>query len=1080
MARPKFMLIDGHAVAFRAFHALRDANLRSKASGEPTYAIFGFLQIVLTNLQKLDPEYVAVSFDMGRTFRHEEFAEYKAGRDESPEEFAPQLARIKQVVDALNIPTYVAENFEADDVIGTLCVQATGQDVDTYILTGDTDTLQLVDDHVRVLLSVPYRQAQEIKEYDLDGVVDRYGGLQPPQLTDLRGLKGDTSDNIPGVKGIGEQGAITLLKQFGTVEGIFERLAEVPKRYQKVLDGQQEIALFSKRLATIRRDASVTLELERCRLRDYDRDAVIALFRELEFFRLIEKLPEPRGATSKPTPAAPPEPAQPAHARYKLTRATPKLRDQESAEQADLFDIDDIFGGPPPPARPSTGSNGAGAAAAAVAPPPPRLLRPSVRYQAVTTTEALQELVTALENAPYFAFDTETNDLDSVKADLVGMSFSTEPQTGYYVPVAHTGPDVVQLPVETIRAALQPLLEDGKRPKVTHNGKFDITVFRRWGCEVRGLQFDTMIAAQLLGKRGGLKDLAFYELNQQMTEIAELIGKGKTQTTFDHVPLDAATAYAAADADMTLRLRHQLEPQLDAVPRIKEIFETIEMPLIPVLADMEWAGIKVDVPILNTLATILGDRLKELEQEMTSLAGQQFNTGSSQQVSDILFGKLQLSTAGQSKTKSGFYSITAEVLDKLRGKHPIVELILEHRQLTKLKSTYIDAFPDLVDEQSRIHTSYNQIGSSTGRLSSQNPNLQNIPVRTEQGREIRRAFVAADGYKLMAADYSQVELRIIAHVTQDPALLTIFREDRDIHAATAARLFGVPMDQVSKNQRRIAKCVAIGTLVSTDRGILPIEQLGQAAPGEVSDRHFVVAQEATSRTTAAAFYNGGIQPTIRITTERGYVLEATPHHRVRSVDVDGNYIWCELGSLEVGTPVALARGGMLFGEDQLLDIVYERRRQSNLRLPEQLTPTLARFLGYFVAEGNIRNSAASRSVLIHNNDPEVLDDLRRISLEVFDALPHESVDANGVTSLRWHCSRLVELVEQLGVGCGAENKRIPNVIMQGSYDSVTEFLRAYFEGDGSISKGFISAASKSLALIRQMQALLLNLGSTLR
>lgn len=816
MARPQFMLIDGHAVAFRAFHALRDANLRSKASGEPTYAVFGFFQIVLTNLQKLDPEYVAVSFDVGSTFRHAEYAEYKAGRDESPDEFHEQLVRIKQVVDALNIPTYVAENFEADDVIGTLCVQATAQDVDTYILTGDTDTLQLVDDHVRVLLSVPYRQAQEIKEYDFDAVSERYGGLRPPQLTDLRGLKGDTSDNIPGVKGIGEQGAITLLKQFETVEGIFEHVAEVPKRYQKVLDGQQEIALFSKRLATIRLDAPVTLDLERCRLRDYDRDAVVALFRELEFMRLIEKLPDPHGVAPKPEPTT--AVAEAANARYKLTRATPRVREEASVAQTDLFDMDAIFGGPPPPPRPGAGreeggrSAGPSTPASAVVEAPPRPPKAGVRYQAVTTPETLAELVTALEQAPFFAFDTETNDLDSVKADLVGMSFSTEPHTGYYVPVAHSGPDVAQLPTEVLRAALQPLLEDGKRSKVTHNGKFDITVLRRWGCEVRGLAFDTMIAAQLLGKRGGLKDLAFYELNEQMTEIAELIGKGKTQTTFDNVPIDAATAYAAADADMTLRLRLQLEPQLEAVPRIKAIFDTIEMPLIPVLSDMEWAGITVDVPILHTLATILGSRLQELEQEMTSLAGQPFNTGSSQQVSDILFGKLQLPTAGQSKTKSGYYSITAEVLDKLRGKHPIIEPILEYRQLSKLKSTYIDAFPDLVDEQSRIHTSYNQIGSSTGRLSSQNPNLMNIPVRTEQGREIRRAFVAKDGCKLMAADYSQVELRILAHITQDPALVSIFKEDRDIHTATASRLFSVPMEQVTRNQRRIAKMTVFGVI----------------------------------------------------------------------------------------------------------------------------------------------------------------------------------------------------------------------------------------------------------------------------
>ncbi|MBA3945342.1 MAG: DNA polymerase I [Herpetosiphonaceae bacterium] len=794
MAQPKLMLVDGHAVAFRAFHALRDANLRSTATGEPTYAIFGFLQIVLTQLQKMVPEYAAVSFDMGRTFRHDDFADYKAGRGEAPDEFHAQLGRIKQVVTALNIPIYMAANYEADDVIGTLGTQATAQQVNTFILTGDTDTLQLVNEQVHVLLSVPYRQAQEIKEYDVAVVAERYGGLRPEQLTDLRGLKGDASDNIPGVKGIGEQGAITLLNQFGTVESIYDHLDEVPKRYQKVLTGQREIAMLSKQLATIRCDVPVELDLEHCRLRDYDRDNVIALFRELEFGRLISKLPEV-GTTAQVVPAA----AAP-DAKYKLKQAKPKLT--KTTDQIDMFDIDSVFGGAAVPAATPVAPVASGGHVASA----------SGHYRSVTTEEQLNELVTVLQTAPHVAFDTETNGLDPFRSDLVGFSFATEPGSGWYLPVAHTGPDIEQLPAETIRAALRPVLEDGKRAKVAHNAKFDLMVLRRWGCDVHGVVFDSMIAAQLLGKRGGLKELALYELDVEMTEITTLIGTGKAQTTFDTVPLERATAYAGADADMTLRLYRRLAEQLGAVPRIQHIFETIEMPLIPVLADMEWAGIKIDVEVLKGLSTQMYHRLQEIEQELTVLAGQPFNPGSSQQVSDILFGKLQLPTAGLSKVKSGHYSITADVLDKLRGQHEIIDLILEYRQLTKLKSTYIDALPLLVDQQSRVHTSYNQIGSSTGRLSSQNPNLQNIPIRSEQGREIRRAFVSEPGCQLLAADYSQIELRILAHTTQDPALLEIFKQGLDIHAATAARLFGVPLDQITKNQRRIAKMTVFGTV----------------------------------------------------------------------------------------------------------------------------------------------------------------------------------------------------------------------------------------------------------------------------
>ncbi|GAC1550832.1 MAG: DNA polymerase I [Herpetosiphon sp.] len=794
MAKPQLLLVDGHAVAFRAFHALHDANLRSLATGEPTYAVFGFCQILLTQLQKMSPEYAAIAFDRGHSFRDQEFSGYKATRGHAPEEFHSQLERIKQVVRSLNIPIYEIQHYEADDVIGTLARQATERAVETFILTGDTDTLQLVDEHVHVLLSVPYRQAQEIKEYDLAAVRERYGGLEPHQLTDLRGLKGDTSDNIPGVKGIGEQGAITLLKQWTTIETLYEHLPEVGKRYLKALDGQQQIALLSKRLATIQRDVAVDLDLNGCRLRDYDRQGVIALFRELEFGRLINKLPlvgeQPDADELPATPVAP------ADAGYTLTRARPRL--VGAAAQQDAFDLAGIFG-------PSSTDPSANDGTSERAPD-------ASHYRTVRTTAQLAELVTALKSAPHWSFDTETDGLEELRSNIVGISFATEPGRGWYVPVGHTQPDQEQLPAAAVRAALQPLFEDGKQAKVGHNSKFDILVLRRWGCEVHGVVFDTMIAAQLLGKRGGLKDLALYELNIEMTEITDLIGKGKTQITFDAVPIDRATPYAAADADLTLQLHDLLTRQLAAVPPLEKIFHDIEMPLIPVLADMEWTGITIDVTVLHQIAKLMQHRLATIETEMASLAGQPFNPNSSQQVSDLLFGKQQLPTAGLAKTKSGHYSITADVLDKLRGTDPLVEKILEHRQITKLKTTYVDALPLLVDERGRVHTSYNQLGASTGRLSSQNPNLQNIPIRTEQGREIRRAFVPEQGWYLIAADYSQVELRILAHASEDPALLDIFKQNLDIHTATAARLFGVPINQVTKQQRRLAKTVVFGVV----------------------------------------------------------------------------------------------------------------------------------------------------------------------------------------------------------------------------------------------------------------------------
>jgi DNA polymerase I len=780
MAHPKLALVDGHAVAFRAFHALRDANLRT-SDGEPTFAVYGFCQIVLTTLQNLQPDYVAVSFDVGRTFRHDEFVEYKAGRAETPDEFHVQLDRIKQIVKALNIPIYVAPGFEADDVIGTLARQATAKEVDSYIITGDSDTLQLVDECVRVMLATPYGKTQETKLYDLEAVTERYKGLKPSQLADLRGLKGDVTDNIPGVKGIGETSAIQMLNQFGSVEGIYEHLEEVPNRYRSKLEGQQDAALFSKRLATIRTDVPVELNLEESRLHDYDHDAVVQLFRELQFGSLLKKLPgQPNGAQQEASaPAAPPK------------RAVTK----GPAQQMGMFEVGDVEtarttalvtpSGPPPVAHGT--------------------------YTAVTTPEQLDDLVQRLDAAPIVAFDAETNSLSFLDAEIVGISLSTEPGTAFYVPVGHREGD--QLSRERVRDALRPFFEDGNRPKVAHNAKFDMLMLRRFEIEVKGLAFDTMIAAQLLGQQAsGLKDLSFNLLGIQMTEITDLIGTGRSQITFDFVPIEQATPYAAADADMTLRLREHFQAELQNVPKIAHIFEAIEMPLVPVLVAMEWVGIKVDVPTLQSLSGLLASRIEAGEREIYALAGSNFNIGSGQQLSDVLFGKLQIPTSGLSKTKSGHYSITAEVLDKLSGVHPIIDLILEHRQLTKLKSTYLDALPLQADKNSRIHTSYGQLGAATGRLSSTAPNLQNIPVRTEQGREIRRAFVAEEGWRLLAADYSQVELRILAHVTQDPALLAIFKQDADIHTATASRLFNVAPDKVSKNQRRIAKMTVFGVI----------------------------------------------------------------------------------------------------------------------------------------------------------------------------------------------------------------------------------------------------------------------------
>ncbi len=794
--RKRLALIDGHALAFRAFHALKVSGLRS-SRGEPTYAVFGFAQILLTTIQAQRPEYVAISFDVGRTFRDDMYAEYKAGRAETPEEFHSQMARIQEFCRALNMPIYTADGYEADDVIGTLARQASAEDVETLILTGDTDSLQLVDAHVRVILANPYGQKTTTTIYDEAKVRERYKGLAPSQLADLRGLKGDTSDNIPGVRGIGEAGAITLLNQFGSVENLYDHLADAPNRYQKLLDGQREAAVFSKKLATIVCDVPVRLILADAAVHEYDRAAVIRLFQELEFGAssgLLKKLPGTDGETARwaVLPDTDGETAQ---------RAVLPGTDGETAQHAvstsETTQLS-LFGEVPllvadVPSAPALGD-----------------------YRAVTTDHELAALVRALEAAPGFAFDTETTGLRPFQSALCGISIAIAPGSAVYVPCGHAeGP---QLPAVQVIAALKPFFENPAKAKYAHNAKFDIEMLLGAGIRVRGLAFDTMIVAALLGKRVGLKDLAFYELQlpDTMTPIENLIGKASKQISFDKVPIPLATPYAAADADMTLRLVGALEPQLDANPRLASLFRRLELPLVDVLVTMEQAGIGLDKPYIEQLGVKFGTRIGEIEHEIYQISGGPFNINSSDQISDILFGKIGLPTEGVDRTaKTKKYSITADTLERLRAKDTsgICERILEYRQLSKLKSTYVDALPGLVNPQTgRVHTTYNQVGAATGRLSSSEPSLQNIPVRTQEGREIRRGFVAAPGHTFIAADYSQIELRVLAYITRDPSLVRAFQEGQDIHAATAAQLFGVPIAQVDTGQRRIAKSVVFGVI----------------------------------------------------------------------------------------------------------------------------------------------------------------------------------------------------------------------------------------------------------------------------
>ena len=746
----KLVLIDGHALAYRAFHALPEDMKTSQ--GELTNAVYGFTSMLLNVLRDERPTHIAVTFDKGRTFRHDVYPDYKAHRAKMPDELRSQMERVRQVVETLDIPIFEQEGYEADDLLGTLARQARERGVDTLIVTGDMDLLQLVDEHTRVLTS-RWRFSDTVV-YDLEEVQRRYKGLTPAQLVDLKAMMGDKSDNIPGVPGVGEKTATKLLQQYGSLEEIYKHLDEVQARFRNKLEAGRDLAFLSRHLATIVCDTPVQLDLDACRVRSFDSEQVMDLFRELEFRSLAERLPE-----------------------------TASLEPVGAARQLGLF-----------------GQTSAAAPA------------PSADYQIVADEEALHQLVARLANAPALTLDTETTSTDPMQADLVGIALTGAPRQGYYIPVAAPDGDP-QLPPEMVLEALAPLLSDPGLRKCGHNLKYDLTVLQRAGAHLEGLAFDTMIAEWLVNptsKNLGLKNLAWARLKQQMTPIADLIGKGKQQITMRQVPVERVAPYACADVDMTHRLAAVLEVELKE-KHLWSLFTEVEMPLMPVLAAMERAGVRLDATVLEQMSEELAARLGELNARIQKMVGYSFNVNSTQQLSDALFKTIGLPTQGLRHTKSGHYSTAAGVLEKLRGKHPVIDLILEQRGLAKLKSTYVDALPKLVNPRTgRLHTSYKQTGTSTGRLSSSNPNLQNIPIRTELGRQVRRAFIAEPGWKLIAADYSQVELRVMAHISGDEGLLSAFARGEDIHASTAAAIMGVSLAKVTPEMRRVAKAVNFG------------------------------------------------------------------------------------------------------------------------------------------------------------------------------------------------------------------------------------------------------------------------------
>jgi len=751
-------LIDGHALAYRAYFALLATGARFQSrSGEPTAATYGFTNILLSILDREKPEYLAVAFDTGKTFRNEMFPDYKATRAKMPDELKPQIERIRELVDAFNFPRLEMEGFEADDVLGSIAHKAVAKGMGVKIITGDRDLLQLVTE--QIIVNLAGGKQSEAKDYFPEDVVKKMG-VKPEQVVDLKALMGDTSDNIPGIKGVGPKTAVSLLEKYPNLDDIYANIESISGRTRKLLEENKDDAYLSYDLAKIVTNLDIDINLEQARTDNIDLLKVTSLFGELQFRTLTSRFANLLGKG-----------VIGGSEQLSLFEKKPMKLELPTVYDIDITIVDDV--------------------------------------------EKLDDLVGKLKSAEKISFDTETTSTDPMQADLVGISLAIEEGAAYYIPVGHRQ-EKKQLTLQTVINTLRVPFMDPTIQKIGHNLKYDCLVLRNYGLETTPLSFDTMIAAWVIepqSRRLGLKKMAEAELNVRMTHIKELIGSGKNQLTMDAVAIEDAAPYAGADAEIPLRLEKILTERLSA-NQLSNIFENIEMPLVPVLADMEYIGIAVDRDFFNSFSDELSTRIEEITKEMYEIVGYTFNLNSTQQISKVLFDTLGLTPPDSSnKTKSGNYSTAASVLAEMRDQHIVVELLLEYRELSKLVSTYLDALPKQINPKTgRVHTSFNQTGSVTGRLASSDPNLQNIPTRTPLGHRVRKGFIASTGYVLLSVDYSQIELRIVAHMANDKAMLDTFKAHQDIHATTASAIYNVPLESVTKDQRRHAKAINFGLI----------------------------------------------------------------------------------------------------------------------------------------------------------------------------------------------------------------------------------------------------------------------------
>lgn len=761
------VLVDGSSYLYRAFHAFPPL---TNSAGEPTGAMYGVLNMLKSLISQVQPSHIAVVFDAkGKTFRDEMFEQYKSHRPPMPDDLRKQIQPLHDIIRALGIPLLVIEGVEADDVIGTLAVAASKANQKVLISTGDKDMAQLVDDNIMLI------NTMNNSLLDRDAVIEKYG-IPPELIIDYLALMGDSADNIPGVAGVGEKTALGLLQGIGSMAEIYanlDKVAELPIRGAKKLGdkllAEKEMADLSYRLATIKTDVALDITPEQLTLGASNNDQLTEYFGRYEFKRWLNEVMN--GADSITNNNEQPT-------KINHYQATPALAQDNRDEALPAIQID------------------------------------RSRYETLLTEADLNRWVEKLNQAKLFALDTETDNLDYMAANLVGISFALENGEAAYLPLQldYLG---APKPLEktTALSLLKPVLENPAIQKVGQNFKYDLTIFARNGIDVQGVAFDTMLESYVLNSTGrhNMDDLAKRYLGHQTISFEEIAGKGKNQLTFNQIPLEQAAEYAAEDADVTMKLQQVLWEKLSKEPSLEKLFKEMELPLLGVLSRMERRGVLIDSDALFLQSNEIANRLSELEEQAYVLAGQPFNLASTKQLQEILFDKLGLPVI--QKTPKGAPSTNEEVLEELAFSHELPKVLVEHRGLSKLKSTYTDKLPQMVNSQTgRVHTSYHQAVTATGRLSSSDPNLQNIPIRNEEGRRIRQAFIAQEGFTIVAADYSQIELRIMAHLSQDQGLINAFTQGKDIHRSTAAEIFGVALDEVTSEQRRNAKAINFGLI----------------------------------------------------------------------------------------------------------------------------------------------------------------------------------------------------------------------------------------------------------------------------